>query len=33
LKLESIRNDTFTMKDILRADQEVLDWWESIDVR
>jgi hypothetical protein len=33
LKLESIRKDTFTMKDILSADQEVLDWWESIDVR
>ena len=33
LKLESIRNDTFTMKDILSKDQEVLDWWESIDVR
>ena len=31
LKLEGIRNDKFTMKDILSKDQEVLDWWNSID--
>ena len=31
-KLENIRKDKFTMKDILSADQEILDWWESIDV-
>jgi hypothetical protein len=31
-KLENIRNDKFTMKDILSADREILDWWESIDV-
>jgi hypothetical protein len=31
LKLEEIRNDKFTMKDILSKDQEVLDWWNSID--
>jgi hypothetical protein len=31
LTLERIRNDKFTMKDILSADQEILDWWEDID--
>ena len=31
LRLESIRNDTFTMQDILSTDQEILDWWEGID--
>jgi len=31
-KLENIRKDKFTMKDILSADREILDWWESIDV-
>ena len=29
--LERIRNDDFTMKDILNKDKEILDWWESID--
>jgi hypothetical protein len=29
--LERIRNDSFTMKDILSKDKEILDWWESID--
>ena len=33
LKLETIRNDQYTMKDILSNDQEILDWWESIDAR
>ena len=32
LTLENIRNDTFTMKDILSRDKEILNWWESIDV-
>jgi len=32
LTLENIRNDTFTMKDILSGDKEILNWWESIDV-
>ena len=31
LTLENIRKDKFTMKDILSADQELLDWWNSID--
>ena len=31
LTLERIRNDSFTMKHILSKDQEILDWWESID--
>ena len=31
LTLENIRNDKFTMKDILSADKEILDWWNSID--
>jgi hypothetical protein len=30
-KLESIRNDKFTMRDILSKDKEILHWWESID--
>ena len=29
--LERIRNDDFTMKDILSKDKEILDWWERID--
>ena len=32
LTLENIRNDTFTMKDILSGDKEILNWWDSIDV-
>mgnify|MGYP003123737844 FL=1 len=32
LTLERIRNDQYTMADILCTDQEILDWWESIDV-
>jgi len=31
LTVENIRNDKFTMKDILSADKEILDWWNSID--
>jgi hypothetical protein len=30
LTLESIRNDTYTLKDILSADNEILEWYESI---
>ena len=30
-KLESIRNDSFTMDDILARDPEIYDWWNSID--
>jgi len=30
LKLEEIRNDTYTLKDILSADKEILEWYESI---
>ena len=31
LQLENIRNDKFTMHDILSADKEILTWWENID--
>ena len=30
LRLESIRNDTYTLKDILSEDEEILEWYESI---
>jgi len=30
LQLESIRKDTFTMRDILSTSPEILTWWESI---
>jgi hypothetical protein len=30
LKLEAIRNDAYTLKDILGADNEILEWYESI---
>jgi hypothetical protein len=30
LKLEQIRGDTFTMADILRPNQEIYDWYQSI---
>ena len=30
LQLEQIRNDTYTFKDILSADKEILEWYESI---
>ena len=30
LKLEAIRNDTHTLKDILSEDNEILEWYESI---
>jgi hypothetical protein len=30
LKLESIRNDKFTMKDILQEDPEIYAWWNDI---
>jgi hypothetical protein len=31
LHLESIRQDRYTMVDILRQDQDIYDWWQSID--
>ena len=31
LRLESIRGDKFTMADILQQDQDIYDWWQSID--
>ena len=30
LRLESIRNDRYTMEDILKQDREIYDWWQSI---
>ena len=30
LRLEQVRNDTYTLKDILSADNEILEWYESI---
>jgi hypothetical protein len=30
LRLEQVRNDTYTLKDILGADNEILEWYESI---
>jgi hypothetical protein len=30
LRLEQVRNDTYTLKDILSADKEILEWYESI---
>ena len=30
LRLEQVRNDTYTLKDILGADKEILEWYESI---
>ena len=30
LKLEEIRNDTYTLRDIVSADKEILEWYESI---
>lgn len=30
LQLESIRNDSYTMADILKQDREIYEWWESI---
>lgn len=30
LKLEKIRNDSFTMDDILREDTEIYAWWQTI---
>jgi hypothetical protein len=30
LKLEEIRGDTYTLRDILSADKEILEWYESI---
>ena len=30
LKLETIRSDNYTLKDILSADNEILEWYESI---
>jgi MoaA/NifB/PqqE/SkfB family radical SAM enzyme len=32
LKLETIRNDSFTMRDILSNKQELLQWWNDIHV-
>ena len=31
LRLESIRRDRYTMAHILQKDQEIYDWWQSID--
>jgi hypothetical protein len=31
LELEKIRNDVYTMKDILVERPQVLEWWNSID--
>jgi hypothetical protein len=30
LKLETIRQDTFTMADILKQDKEIYEWWQAI---
>ena len=30
LRLESIRNDAYTLRDILSEDEEILEWYESI---
>jgi hypothetical protein len=30
LQLEQLRSDTYTLKDILSADKEILEWYESI---
>ena len=30
LRLEQIRNDSFTMADILQRDREIYEWWQSI---
>jgi len=30
LKLENIRNDSFTMQDILKEDTDIHEWWQSI---
>jgi len=30
LRLESVRKDTYTLQDILSADKEILEWYESI---
>ena len=31
IKLEQIRNDSYTIRDILSARPEVLEWWDSIE--
>ena len=31
LKLESIRNDSYTMAHILKQDKDIYDWWQAID--
>ena len=31
LQLESIRNDRYTMADILRQDADIYEWWNNID--
>jgi hypothetical protein len=30
LKLEQIRNDSFTMSDILKQDADIYAWWQDI---
>jgi hypothetical protein len=30
-RLEQIRNDSYTMRDILSTKPEVLEWWDSIE--
>jgi hypothetical protein len=31
LRLESIRNDSYTMAHILQQDKDIYDWWQAID--
>jgi len=31
LRLESIRNDSYTMDHILQQDKDIYDWWQAID--
>jgi len=31
IQLEKIRNDTFTMNDILKQDGEIYEWWQQIN--
>jgi hypothetical protein len=31
LQLERIRNDTYTLADIIKEDKEIYEWWQSID--
>jgi len=31
ITLEEIRNDSFTMNDILKQDDEIYEWWQTIN--